>query len=731
MAWVALAGFWLSGGLSPISTLAQEAVPPQVSMALTNGRATLKWTLYPGADQFRIFEATNVYSPFQELTDGITNYTWSGAVAPGSVHIYRVEATPMASNALRTAIVLNRLAYGPTPDELERVLTGPSPIGPDAYIAEQLAPETITETVTNAFSGLTNITVKMSAPDEVVPLMILPNYTTTYLTNIVGGVTNITTNVVISSYSYLSGGATFTDWKALFTMHAVGARRQLLEILLQFWENHFVTQFSKSSSYLNGIYNGDNGVMEDRIGAQWEYLEYSKWKAALLRPGCTFHDLLKTSAESPAMIVYLDTVSSRGDGTRIANENYARELLELFTFGVDNGYDQNDIVSISKCWTGWTVAKVDATNAFNPFATGFSGTGYGTNTVGVWAFNYKSTWHNTNSKSIFTGKTVPDRFGAPYVTRLYGTNTTPGLYQVVIPARTGTNGLQDGYEVIRYLADLPFTQEYLSVKLCRLFVHEDFATGYDFTDPNLSPEGQLVRQCMAAWDNASPRGQIRPVLATIFNSPLFNGSGAARHKVKTPLEFVVSSVRALRASTNNTGLAGSFSASTDGYAFNSPLSRMGSMFLFDRADPDGYPEHGTAWISAGTLAERLRFVQSLCIANGQSGHSGSSDAGNNVCDPVNLLRFKLPLQNPPGSLNNATNVTDYFLSLLFPGEGKANLAVYRDYGVRFLNDGTADSTANATPFASLAVSNVANSSYDNRVRGLVGMLMTLARFQEQ
>jgi hypothetical protein len=114
----------------------------------------------------------------------------------------------------------------------------------------------------------------------------------------------------------------------------------------------------------------------------------------------------------------------------------------------------------------------------------------------------------------------------------------------VVRGRTGNAGLQEGYEAIAYLADLPFTQEFISVKFCRLFVHDGFMHGiYDFTDPNLSAEGQLVRDCMRAWESGSPKGQIREVLKVIFASELFRGHEGSM-KVKTPLEFTLSAMRA-------------------------------------------------------------------------------------------------------------------------------------------------------------------------------------------
>ena len=143
------------------------------------------------------------------------------------------------------------------------------------------------------------------------------------------------------------------------------------------------------------------------------------------------------------------------------------------------------------------------------------------------------------------------------------------------------------------------------------------------------------------------------------------------------------------------------------------------MLLFDRAEPNGYPEAGPAWISAGTLAERVRFIQAYLLASGQSGRG---DAGNSAANPVALLKLKLP----SASWNNAGAVADYFLDILFPGEGKANLDVYRTAAMNFLN--TADDGVTSSPFSGLVNTSV---NYDTRVRGMVSALMTSPRFQEQ
>ncbi|PYK01116.1 MAG: hypothetical protein DME23_04890 [Verrucomicrobia bacterium] len=509
------------------------------------------------------------------------------------------------------------------------------------------------------------------------------------------------------------GAAFIDDLRGWHVQRGVQSKRQLLEVLDQFLENHFVTQYSKSSDYFSTYYNND-GNKTAQLATQLEFKENQRWRQALMNPQCTFYDLLRISAESPAMIIYLDTVNSKGNGSNIANENYARELQELFTFGVDNGYDQNDITVMSRAWSGWSVNIMNPTNEFNPLATDLKTLNPGvavSNLVGVWSFQYKQGNHNTASKTIFPNKTVPARFGPPYAGR---------NYQLTLPARSGTNGIADGYDVIAHLANQPFTQEYLSVKLCRLFVHDDFVHGvYDYTDPNLAPEGQLIKQCMAAWENGNPKGQIREVLRVIFNSDLFRSHGGSMQKVKTPLEYAISAVRALRAAYTN----GTFTATLDSASasIGTPLNRMGTMLLFDRAEPNGYPEAGPAWISAGTLAERLRFMQSLLYAPGTG---RPTDAGASTANPVALLKLKLS----SASWNNAGAVADYFLDLLFPGEGKANLDVYRTAAITFLNDGSADTPVNSTPFSGLANT---SANYDTRVRGMVSALMTSPRFQEQ
>jgi uncharacterized protein (DUF1800 family) len=747
-----------------LTLLATDPPPPVITNINVSGsQVGLRFAPYPAASNYTILSGTDASSPLTPnpnfflapfVTSIATNgtnysYEWRNTNNTAPSGLYRVQVTPMNSNALTAATVLNRLTYGPTPDEVERI----NSIGPDAYIAEQLAPWTLTEDVTGTHSNIAFIESRFAEATNFV-VGSWPQYITNTVVN-TNTVPPTTNYVTVTNLTY-GTNATISDLRAWHILRAVGAKRQLLEILLQFLENHFVTQWSKSETvYFPQYYN--DGTYENTLAAQFEYLENEKWRNALLNPPCTFYDVLKISAESPAMIIYLDTYSSRGDGSSIANENYARELMELFSMGVDNGYDQNDITTESRIWTGWRIEKVDFANAFNPFAPQTSviipgstntSTTSRSNLYGVWAFNYKTNYHSgSNSESIFPNKMVPSRFGPPWTTKTYGTNTTPGLYSIVIPGhpgRTDTNGISEGYQFISYLANLPFTEEYISIKLCRLLVSDNFPNPsndpsnsvysvYNYAAGNLSPEADLVHQCMLTWETNSPQGQIWLVLKTITGSDLFRGSGASQQKVKTPLEYAVSTVRALRSSTNGSNLAGSFTGWTDGYNIGGTssssltvLSRAGNMLLFDRDAPDGYPETAPFWVSAGSLDERLRFLQSFCIAVGQAGHtSTTNDAGSNTgSDIIGLLKAK----TPASTWTNAGAVADYFLGILYPGEGAGNLQLYRTVAINYLN--TDDNGANS-PFASLPVNGTPGQTYDNRVRGAVGMLMTMERFQEQ
>ena len=214
--------------------------------------------------------------------------------------------------------------------------------------------------------------------------------------------------------------------------------------------------------------------------------------------------------------------------------------------GVDNGYIQQDIVELARVWTGWSMAKKDASVANDPLAAALFD---GTNNPGLYVLHFRPSSHTTNAaKRLFTNSVVDARFGAPWAGLPYSLTINTNAYPT-------TNGINEGYLVAQHLANLPQTMEFLSVKLCRAFVHENFDFGvYDYRT-NVSAEAQLVKACMTAWDTPAAdgrKGNIRAVLKTIFDSSLFRGNAASQQKIKTPLELAVSTVRALRAGTTDT-----------------------------------------------------------------------------------------------------------------------------------------------------------------------------------
>lgn len=848
-----LSSFAASSFLTHCSTAADSVPePPRISIGrTTNGLPRLSFP-YPSAESYTVFGAGNVAGPYAAPAAGRLLGPTFTVTNPAAMGFYQVAVTPVSSNAIFRANVLNRLTYGPTPDDLARIAS----IGPEQFIEEQLAADAIVEDLdtqppilnlaplgppgTNwirvSASGTAtsnNFFIYLTAAGQVYlddmrlvlgntadagqNLIVNGDFEDPILTNAWTAASMYTRSVVTNSptpdgsaasgtnclllvgtaagsgngaslqqafvltnfastqrftlsFSYLpvphpgtntlsvrlSGSQTvrnvnmpstgpipptppfavspvygrfatgappvnvesvnpvnnaLNDLRAYHLLRAVQSRRQLYEILVQFFDNHFTTEYQKLEDWFdNNVQNQvTNPAVRVNLALDLKWREHQKFRQALLNPNCNFHDLLKISAESPAMIIYLDTILS----TRAAaNENYGRELLELHSMGVDNGYVQQDIVELAKIWTGWRVAKKDPANALNPHAPNLTNP---TNDFGQWVLSFSTNNHNyTQAKRLFTNVVVDPRFGAQFrggqsYAFTVGTNAFPG-----------TNGMQEGYLVIEHLANLPQTMEFLCVKLCRTFVHDQFEIGtYDYTAPG-SPEAQLVKDCMTAWNAPATdgrKGNIRSVLRVIFNSPLFRGYAAAQQKVKTPLEFAISAVRALRAQeTDGFGYV-SMTADTDGYGLVSPLSRMGGMNLFNRPEPDGFAEDGRVWMSTANLDERWRFAQHLLMATSYSLKNSDYSTTRNTSDPARLVRLKLPA----GSWNDPGAIVDFFFTLLAGPEGAGNLGLDRQAAIDFLNtadNGTTASTFNLT-------------SHDGRLRGMVALLMCLPRFQEQ
>jgi hypothetical protein len=181
-------------------------------------------------------------------------------------------------------------------------------------------------------------------------------------------------------------------------LRAIAGRRQLQEVLVDFWFNHF-------------------NVMTAGNRRGWDISPYER---LAIRPHVLgrFRDLLLATARSPAMGDYLDNRLNR---VNALNENYARELLELHTLGVDGGYTEADVVEVARCFTGWR-SDYDAPDGFR----------------------FQASWHDQGRKTIMGVLEIPSG-----------------------------GGEQDGVDVIEFLAAHPSTARFIARKLVVRFVSEE------------------------------------------------------------------------------------------------------------------------------------------------------------------------------------------------------------------------------------------------------------------
>ena len=321
-------------------------------------------------------------------------------------------------------------------------------------------------------------------------------------------------------------------------LRATYSQRQLQEVMTDFWMNHF------------NVY----------IGKGIERNQLTSYERDVIRPRALgkFEDLLAATAQSPAMLFYLDNWLSVGPDSEFAqygprpggrnpnpnakpaqrrtglNENYGRELMELHTLGVNGGYTQQDVTEVAKVFTGWTLRQ--------PREGG--------------GFFFNERMHEPGTKIVLGQKIKED-------------------------------GENEGHEVLRLLAHHPATAKFICNKLAMRFVSDD-------------PPPALVDRMAETF--LKKDGDIAEVLKTMLQSPEFWSPDAHRAKVKTPLELVVSTVRATNADV------------TDATPLINVLRNLG-MPLYGAQPPTGYSMKADAWVSSSALLGRMNFAVRLA-----SGH---------------------------------------------------------------------------------------------------------------
>jgi uncharacterized protein (DUF1800 family) len=347
-------------------------------------------------------------------------------------------------------------------------------------------------------------------------------------------------------------------------LRAVYSRRQLDEVLVDFWLNHF-------------------NVFANKGPVRFLVAEYER---DVIRPHAwgRFEDLLRATAESPAMLFYLDNARSadpdapgprrqaaraEANGRRRGlNENYAREVMELHTLGVDGGYSQADVTAVARCFAGWTIRGLRDNRP---------------------EFAFDPRLHATADKTV-------------------------------LGQRIRGGGKDEGDRVLHLLATHPSTARFLARKLAQRFIADD-------------PPAALVDRAADTFRRTD--GDIRAVVTLIVTSPEFAGPAARQAKVKTPLEFVVSAVRASGAEV------------TDASELARRVAAMG-MPLYLQQPPTGYRDTADAWVSTSGLLARLNFA--LDLAGGRVGGVAVDPA---VLAPKDALAARLL----PSGLSDATRRT--------------------------------------------------------------------------
>jgi uncharacterized protein (DUF1800 family) len=331
------------------------------------------------------------------------------------------------------------------------------------------------------------------------------------------------------------------DARQRWLFRMVHSDRPLQEKMTLFWHNHFATAYTKVAGAIGAAeatryFAAKSSTDPGRVRGQIEMLRENALG--------NFRDILVNIAKDTAMLVWLD---GRTNTRVMPQENFAREIMELFTMGVGT-FSEEDVYAGARVFTGWNLSRPGAAA---------DGTQH-------YEFVYNAGQHDTGPKS-FTFPIYAD-----------GNRTIPG--------RSASDGMQDGLDLINALAASPTTARYLAAKLYRFFVSEIGPVNAAFVDRIASVYLQS-------------RYNMKAVMREVLLSPEFWDQSAYFARYSWPVEFVA---RALK----DVGWVG-FSVN-DALA---PLGNMG-MILYEPPDVAGW-DLGRPWFSTGAMLARMNFAATL------------------------------------------------------------------------------------------------------------------------
>ena len=357
-------------------------------------------------------------------------------------------------------------------------------------------------------------------------------------------------------------------------LRAAYSNNQLQEILTDFWFNHFNVSLTKNQC-AQFIPNYERDVIRPNVFGKFE-------------------NLVLATAKSPAMLIYLDNFSSSGENTNVnlpqnqkfrkkmqrrqpqmmgdssmkrlnannkikkpkaagLNENYAREVMELHTLGVDGGYSQNDVTQAARVLTGWTVFPMNDK-------------GYGSAMKGI--INRIGEDKLTERGFVHEGDF------------LFAINRHDNKEKTVLGKKFPANGgYEEGVQLLKTLAHHPSTAKFISKKIAVRFVSDN-------------PPQSLIDKMARTFTEKD--GDIKEVLITMATSPEFWSKDVIREKTKSPFELAISAVRALNADIKQP------------FQIFTWVDKMGQKLYFYQA-PTGFPDKGQYWINTGALLNRMNF----------------------------------------------------------------------------------------------------------------------------
>jgi uncharacterized protein (DUF1800 family) len=420
----------------------------------------------------------------------VTHFT---KLLAGALALALLTGTATSDNKLtdrqRALHALNRLAFGPRPGDVDAVLKD----GVDIWIARQLHPEAIPDRAVEArIAGMP--TMKLSNAEIVktyyAPVLMARKKANAEAKNGEVDKQDVRRELMRDIPFDQRPQIVMNDLLAQRILRAAESDRQLNEVMVDFWMNHF------------NVFSG-KGI--DRF-------LLTSYERDVIRPHIwgRFEDLLMATAKSPAMLFYLDNARSMaapenrpqrafyggrfGRGAMMRpqqqnkqqgglNENYAREIMELHTLGVDAGYTQKDVTELARVLTGWTITTQ---------RDGGEGA----------AFIFRPMLHDAGAKTVL------------------GVRFASG------------GGIEEGERMIRILAHHPATAHRIAYKLCQRLVADE-------------PPAMLVDRVAKKF--LATDGDLRQTVKAVIDSLEFWDPASYRAKVKSPFEYTISAVRAVNA----------------------------------------------------------------------------------------------------------------------------------------------------------------------------------------